>query len=513
MTGREAQRHWLSWPWRGYVYSLLLVAAIVVTGHYVRGSITLSNHIIVYLLAVVYSAVQWGRGPAILAAVTSTVVFDIFFVPPYFAFAPPEPKYVLTLISLLVVGLVIGTLTGRLREQTDAARQREADMASLYACGRDLAEATQLTEVLATCARHIGGAVSADVAVFLPVDGVLRRAFVSPGWGADDLAQGQVGLVFERGQASEWEVEGESGALIGYLPMKTATGIVGVLGIRRPGLPHSLPATQERLLATLSGQAGLAIERARLEEKERQAQLLREKYKLQKALLDSISHDLRTPLASITGAISTLHEDSHVLDEGTRAELIGTARHEADRLNRLVGNLLDMTRLEAGALRVARQPCDIQDVIGTALAQLGEISANWPVSIEVAPGLPLVPLDFVLVTQVMVNLLDNAMKYSRPGSSIAIQVTPREGQLEVRVADRGIGIPQGALERVFEKFYRVSGRDAVKGSGLGLSICRGLIEAHGGRIWAEQRVGGGTQVVFTLPLAPVSATTVRDPDE
>lgn len=513
MSGSDMKRHWASWAGRGYVYSLLLVAAIVMTGHYVRGNITLSNHIIVYLLAVVYSAVQWGRGPAILTAVTSTVVFDIFFVPPYFAFAPPEPKYVLTLISLLVVGLVIGTLTGRLREQTDAARQREADMASLYACGRDLSEVTQLAEVLETCVRHIGRAVAADVAVFLPEQDVLRRAFAGPGWIPDERAEGQALLAFERGQASGWERDGESGSLIGCVPMKTAAGIVGVLVIRRALPPETLSAAQERLLKTLSGQAGLAIERARLEEKERQAQLLREKYKLQKALLDSISHDLRTPLASITGAISTLHDDGRALDESTRADLIGTARHEAERLNRLVGNLLDMTRLEAGALRVAPQPCDMEDVIGTALAQIGEVSASWPVSIQLARGLPLVPLDFVLVTQVMVNLLDNAMKYSPQGSPIEIQVATRGGQLEVRVADQGIGIPEDALERVFEKFYRVSRSDGVKGSGLGLSICKGLIEAHGGRIRAEQREGGGTRIVFTLPLEPVSVSVAKGADE
>jgi len=195
-----------------------------------------------------------------------------------------------------------------------------------------------------------------------------------------------------------------------------------------------------------------------------------------------------------------LHEDSRIIDDGTRQELITTARHEAERLNRLVANLLDMTRLEAGALHVAYQPSDLQDLIGTALARIEDLGSRCPVTVTLPDGLPLVSLDFLLVTQVLVNLLDNAMKYSPPGAPIEIAAELKEDVLQVRVADRGDGIPRDELERVFEKFYRVQRASGPKGSGLGLSICRGLIEAHGGRIWAEPRPDGGTVIVFSLPL-------------
>jgi two-component system sensor histidine kinase KdpD len=286
------------------------------------------------------------------------------------------------------------------------------------------------------------------------------------------------------------------------LPLKTARGVVGVLGVKSLGAADiPLTAEQRRLMEAFASQASLAIERAQLAEAARQTQVLQATEKLQTALLNSISHDLRTPLVSITGALSSLQDQATQLSEADRLSLVDNARGEAERLNRLVGNLLDMTRLEAGALTLRLEPGDVQDLIGTSLEQVDDRLSGRAVTLEVPADLPLVPMDFALMTRVMVNLLDNALKYSPPGSPLEVQARVNEGQLEIQVADRGLGIPPEDLVHVFDKFYRVQRPENVSGTGLGLSICKGIVEAHHGTIRAEKRDGGGTCLIVTLPLS------------
>jgi two-component system sensor histidine kinase KdpD len=275
---------------------------------------------------------------------------------------------------------------------------------------------------------------------------------------------------------------------------------VGVLGIKPGDSSHYLTPDQRRTLDAFANQAAIAIERARLVDQARQTEILEITDKLQSALLNSISHDLRTPLVSITGALSSLAEDSINLNDATRRSLIETARGEADRLNRLVGNLLDMTRLEAGAVRVQAEPCDVQDVIGSALEQLEARKEDHPINVNISSELPFVPMDFVLISRVLVNVIDNALKYSPPGSPIDIEAHPAGGYVEIEVADRGIGIPKEDLARIFDKFYRVQRPDNITGTGLGLSIGKGIVEAHGGFIAAENRPGGGTIITIALPM-------------
>ena len=255
-----------------------------------------------------------------------------------------------------------------------------------------------------------------------------------------------------------------------------------------------------RTLEAFANQIGLAVERASLAEQARQAELLEVTDKLQTALLNSISHDLRTPLVSITGALSSLADDQILMKNAARHSLVETASEEADRLNRLVGNLLDMTRLESGAMRFKQEACDIQDLIGSALEGLGSRLGKRSINIEIPPDLPLIQADFVLVERVLVNVIDNALKYSPPEQPIDVKAHTAGAFLEIEVADRGTGIPPEDLTRIFDKFYRVQRPDNVSGTGLGLSISKGIVEAHGGFISAENRPGGGTIITIALPV-------------
>jgi two-component system sensor histidine kinase KdpD len=251
--------------------------------------------------------------------------------------------------------------------------------------------------------------------------------------------------------------------------------------------------------------AAVAIERTQLAEEARNAQILEATEKLQTALLNSISHDLRTPLVSIIGVLSSLQEEEMGLDDAARRNLIQVAREEAERLNHLITNLLDVSRIEAGAIRISSQPSDVQEIIGVALEQLGSRSSNRSISIDVPAETPLVSVDSGLMVQALVNILDNALKYSPRDSPIEISGRRVGQQVEVTVADRGVGLPPDDLPRVFDKFYRVYRPDNVTGTGLGLSISKGIVEAHGGSIVAENRPGGGMVIRLTLPLAEASS--------
>jgi two-component system sensor histidine kinase KdpD len=358
-----------------------------------------------------------------------------------------------------------------------------------------------LDAIAQTIMAHISQTFNREGAIFLPgQDGSLKVYASSPTLTIADNELAVADWAFKRGQTAGRGSDTLPDASMRYQPLQTARGVVGVLGVRPSDSAHYVTSDQRRTLDAFANQAAIAIERARLVEQTRQTEILEITDKLQSALLNSISHDLRTPLVSITGALSSLAEDSIQLNEATRRSLIETARGEADRLNRLVGNLLDMTRLEAGAVKVKAEPCDIQDVIGSALGQLETHKENHPIMVNVPPDLPFVSMDFVLISRVLVNVIDNAIKYSPPGSPIEIEAHPASGYMEIEVADRGIGIPNEDLSRVFDKFYRVQRPDNITGTGLGLSISKGIIEAHGGFIAAENRSGGGTIMTIALPI-------------
>jgi two-component system, OmpR family, sensor histidine kinase KdpD len=487
-------------PWWRYLLSLALVALATLVGLLVRGQLEPVNLVMLYLATVVITAIYLGRGPSLLATVIGVLAFDFFLVPPQLTLAVSDTQYVITFIGLFVVSLVVSTLTARVREQAEASIQREAQTAALYDLGRDLTAATDLNDVAQSIFTHISQVFGREVAIFLPEGQRVKTFSSTQGYTPDENELAVANWSFEHGQPAGRGTDTLPAAPLRCQPLKTARGIVGVLGLR-PKLSGSLLTPEQRLtLDAFAHQAALALERANLVEQARQAELLQATEKLQTALLNSISHDLRTPLVVITGALSALDEDDGLLDDSTRHSLVKDARAEADRLNRLVGNLLNMTRIEAGALKLAREPCDISDLIGSAMEIVESRLEDRKVDVEISSEMPLVNLDFVLITQVLVNLLDNAIKYSTDDQPIEVGASRVGADVQVTVADRGTGIPPDDLEHVFDKFYRVQRPGNISGTGLGLSICKGIVEAHGGTIRAENRPDGGVQMFVVLPV-------------
>jgi two-component system sensor histidine kinase KdpD len=488
-------------PLKRYLWSLLLVALAAGVSEIIGPDISPTNLVMVYLLAVVIAAVYLGRGPAILASMLSVVVFDFFFVPPFMTLAVADTEYLLTFAGLLTVGWVISYMTARAREQAESAQRREADTAALYALSRDFAAADDLEAVLRAIQTHVEQAFGREVVVYLAQGGeMLPTSALSAETQLDETEIAVAGWTFKNGETAGRGTNTLPAARFRYLPLKTARRTVGVLGVKPKETEATLTPDQRRLLEAFASQAAQALERVQLAEQAQQIKLLQAAEKLQNALLNSISHDLRTPLVSITGALTTLEAQGETLAAVSRQSLVETAREEADRLNRLVGNLLDMTRLEAGALKVKRESADLQDLIGTALGQMEARLAGRSLRVDVPDAFPLLSLDFVLIVHVLTNLLDNALKYSPENSPLEVQARRQGDEIQISVLDRGLGIPAEDLEHVFDKFYRVQRPEQVSGTGLGLAICKGIVEAHGGRIWAGNRPGGGTILTLALPL-------------
>jgi two-component system sensor histidine kinase KdpD len=487
-------------PISRYLISLVLVALATFLGVLVRGELEPTNLVMLYLMAVVLSAIFLGRGPSLLAAIAGVLAFDFFLVPPYLTLAVNDTQYIITFVVFLIVSLVISSLTAQAREQAEAAIRRETQTAALYNLGRDLTSATDLNHVLQIIITNIEQAFERKVAIFLPENGHLKLYSSSSGYLPDENDLAVAVWAYENNVPAGRGTDTLPAASIRCQPLRTSNGMVGVLGVHPQEENSFLTSEQRQTLAAFTNQAAVAIERAILAEQAQHAELLQATEKLQTALLNSISHDLRTPLVSITGALTSLDEQSASLTEENRRSLIQTAREEADRLNRLVGNLLSMTRIESGAIKLHLEPGDIQDIVGTALEQLGKRVASHPVQVNIPDDYPLIPMDFTLIVQVLVNVLENAVKYSPEGSTIEIAADLQQGKARLQVADRGMGIPSEDLAHIFDKFYRVQRPENVSGTGLGLSISKGLVEIHQGSIYACEREGGGTVIVIELPL-------------
>ncbi len=493
-----------------YVWSIFVVAVCTGVGWLLKmHGLELTNVAMVYLLGLVGVALRFGRGPSILAAVMGVAAFDFIFVPPRGSFAVSDTQYVLTLAVMLVTALVISTLVARVKFQVESARSRERRTAALYTVSRELA-ATQNAEQIARIAlRHVKEAVDASAVVLLR-DG--KGELHSAGAATDDFVptphdQAVARWVLDHGQIAGRGTNTLPGAKGIYLPLTGARGTVGVLGVVPADGEQQLDLEQIHLLEAIAGLTALAIERANLSEESERIRLDVQTEQLRSALLSAVSHDLRTPLSVITGASSTLLDSRDALSPDTRRELTESILDESERLNRLVANLLDMTRLQAGALKVRKEWHVVEEVVGAALGRMARHLQNHPVATKLAPDLPLAPLDDLLIQQVLLNLLENAVRYTPAGTPLEIGARQEGDWLIVEVADRGPGLPPGDPRRLFDKFHRSPDAPSSVGSGLGLAICRGIVELHGGKIQAVNRSGGGAVFRFTLLLAAPPAGT------
>lgn len=486
---------------RGYVAGVALVVAATVVCELLRPFLAPTNMVMFYLLAVVIASLRLGRKPAIACALFGVLAFDFFFVPPRLTFVVADTQYLLTFLGLFIVGLVISTLVARSRERAEVMRAREVQTASLYYLSRDLAASADIDAVLRAVLRNVEEALGAQVVIMLPEGDRLEILATSTGLTLDMKEQAVADWAFRNSHPAGRATDTLVSADLIYLPLQTPSSVLGVMGVKLTNQTAYHSQENRRLMDAFATQAAMAMERIRFSHQAEQAQILQARENLERALLNSISHDLRTPLVTVTGALQSLKDDGALLSDNTKHDLLEAACSEAERLNRFVGNLLDMTRIEAGAIRLNMELVDIQDLVGCALAAVEQRIGNRSVEITLSDDLPMASMDLVLMTQVLVNLLDNAHKYSSVESTIEINAGTDNNWLIVEVSDRGPGVPVHDLKRVFDKFYRIPVPEGVGGTGLGLSICRGIVEAHGGIIRAENRSGGGLSVLVQLPLA------------
>ncbi|MBL0312325.1 MAG: sensor histidine kinase KdpD [Holophagaceae bacterium] len=487
-------------PFHHYLWAASAVAISTGLSQLVFRLVNLEDVVMVYMLGIVAVAVRFGRGPSLTASLLSVLAFDFFFVPPYLTFTVSDFRHLGTFGVMLSVGLVIGNLTAQIRQQAVLARTREERTQALYRLSRELARGADSAPLVASAIRNLASQFHSQVVVLLPdEDGRLKPSEAEPAYPIHDQELGVARWVFEHGEPAGLGTDTLPGAKAMYLPMLGASGSVGVLGIQPEGSATWMEPGQKHLLEAFANQTALALERAQLSAQRSHAQVQMEREQMRNALLSSVSHDLRTPLGTITGAASALLDESAQMAEGTRHEMLQTIQEEAHRLHRLVTNLLDLTRLESGALAVHKEWTPMEEVVGTALNRIESQILGRDIRVELPPDLPLVPLDPVLFEQVVINLVENAAKFSPADQPITIKAWATERNFTLVVQDSGPGIPEGHEERIFEKLVRLPGTSAP-GAGLGLAICRGIVQAHGGRIQAANRPMGGAQVLVSLPL-------------
>lgn len=501
--------------WAAYLWAALMVLVTTGVGLLLRGELQVTDIAMLYLLAVVVVATRYRRGPSLLASALSILAFDLGFVEPYGHFTVHEAAFVLTFLVMFVVALVMSGLTTRIREEADLAAQRERRTGTLYDLGRELAGAISPAQVAEVVTRHLGAAVGGQAA-FAPADpggeeGAALRIPDAPPFGdprTRDAAEWSHAWDLPAGHGT-----GEFSDLpLLLVPVRAALRRHGVVAIQGPGI-ETLEETDRRTLELLARQAALTLERLALTEERERTEVAMEAERLRGTLLSSISHDLRTPLASIEGAGTALLEGPADPGSEHRRELLETIVEESRRMTRMVTNLLDMVRVESGALTMHRAWIPIEEVIGVARLRLDALLAERAVQVELPTDPLLVFADEILLEQVLVNLLENAVRYTPPRSPIRIAAFTSGAEVIVEVADRGPGVPEGERERVFRKFHRVAPGDRTSGiaagTGLGLAICRGVISAHGGRIWVEPHEGGGASFRFALPRATPPAAPVE----
>ncbi|MFT5535124.1 MAG: two-component system sensor histidine kinase KdpD [Burkholderiaceae bacterium] len=485
-------------PWP-YVWAMLASVAATGLATLLFPYFELANIVMLFLLSVMGVALYCGRGPAALAAVVNVLVFDFFFVQPRFSFAVSDAQYLLTFAVMLAVGLITGQLTARLRYQLRVAEQRESRARALYEMARDLSGALTADQVIALSNRSLAAGFNAATTVLLPDQH--ERLLLSAEPEAQRLAVLDVAMAqwaFDHGQPAGASTDTLPSSARLYVPLKAPMRCRGVLAIL-PKVPRWLMVPeQRRQLDTFASLIAIALERVHYADVARSTLVQVESERLRNSLLSALSHDLRTPLTALVGLAESLVRTTPPLPQA-QADVASALHRESLRMSTLVVNLLDMARLEAGAVQLRLEWQSLEEVVGTALAACGSGLAQHHIVTDLPATLPLVRFDAVLIERVLCNLIENALKYTPPGSTIRISAAPGTDEICLTVADNGPGLPAGQLGTLFDKFSRGVNESAIPGVGLGLAICRAIIDAHGGSIDGVANADGGASFVITLP--------------
>ncbi|HTV96657.1 MAG TPA: DUF4118 domain-containing protein [Steroidobacteraceae bacterium] len=490
-----------------YVWAVLGCAAVTAGCIPLAAHFDRSNIVAIFILTVVLTAVRLGRGPAALAAVFSVGAFDFFFVPPRLSFAVSDVQYFLTFGIMLLVGLITGQLTAGLRFQARVASHREERAAALYEIARDLSGAAQVDQVVKISDESIERTFHAHAALLLP-DGQGRLIITEPREGAALNPEiGTAQWAFDQGKPAGFGTDTLPGSEVLYLPLRAPNKPRGVLAVKARNRRILKIPEQRRLLDTFAALIAIALERVHYVGLAQDALVSMESERLRNSLLAALSHDLRTPLTALLGLAESLTLTKPPLSP-TQAETADAIQDEARRMGTLVGNLLDMARIESGEVKLNLQWQPLEEVVGAALEASRGMFARHKIEVRVPLNLPLLRFDAMLIERVLVNLLENAAKYTPPGSTVTVSAETRGERLEVSVGDDGPGLPKGREEAVFQKFTRGERESATPGVGLGLAICRAIIEAHQGTIHGVNGAAGGAVFTFSLPLGtpPAPAT-------
>ena len=497
---------------RPYIRSTVFVGLALIAGIALDQALDVQNLALVFLMAVLAASVRGGLGAGLFASLIGALSFNFFFLEPRYTFTVRDPESVVALAFFLGVAVVASNLTAAVQRQAAAARQRARTTEDLYLFSKKLASTGTLDDVLWAAAFQIASMLKVRVVILLPENGTIA---VKAGYPPDDtLADADIAAAnwaWQHNRPAGRAADTLPGAKRLYLPLRTGREAVGVIGLDNDRHGPLLTPEQQRLFDALADQAALAIERVQLVSDIDKAKLAAETDRLRTALLTSISHDLKTPLAAIMGSAGTLKDFGPDIPQEARAELLSTVIDESERLNRFISNLLDMTRLGSGAMQPNYAFHFVGDIVGTALGRASKIAARHRVHVDAPADLPMLRVDPVLFEQVLFNLIDNAAKYAPDETRIDIRVWQDGDSLLLSISDEGPGIPSGDLERVFDSFYRVRKGDHVRaGTGLGLSICRGFIEAMGGTIKASNRPDR-SGAIFTIRMpVPREAPTMGE---
>jgi two-component system sensor histidine kinase KdpD len=480
--------------WTGYAAAIGVCSLTAVLATPLLGVLELTNIVMLFLLAVVAVALLYGRGPAVFAALVGVGLFDFFFVPPRFSFAVSDIQYLVTFAVMLVVALVVGQLTAGLKIQVEAVTERERRVSGLYEMSRDLSAALIIEQIAEIAARFLEIEFGVKTAVVVADD--QNQLKVMPG-ATTEVDMGVAQWSFEHGEAAGRGTDTLPASKCLVLPLKATMRLRGVIAIEPKG-SGLLGSEQRRVLDTCASLMAISIERIHYFDVAQKTTLQMESERLRNSLLSAISHDLRNPLASLVGLADTLQMTNPPPTE-QQLELVSAMRNSAMRMNALVVNLLDMARLESGAVQLNCQWQPLEEVVGSALGASASLLTGHPLKVRLAPDLPLLHLDAVLIERVLVNLLENASKYTPSDTPIEIEAHADSENVLLSVNDRGPGLPSGREDAMFEKFARGKSESATPGVGLGLAICRAIMQAHGGTIRGMTRSGGGASFILTLP--------------